>query len=100
MRVGFNVTVPPQSTACAAMNVNDTMTRAANQFTAGYARTALELMNKALACKQNDRMYQLAVLYACVAGDDASAKKYYRKISKSSQASLMQRCQQENIALP
>jgi len=82
------------------MNVEETMTHAANQFNAGLARTALELMNKALACKQDNRMYQLAVLYACVAGDGTAAKKYYRKISRSSQASLVQRCQQENIALP
>ena len=97
---GSNVTVLSPSAACAAMDVDETMTHAANQFNAGFARTALELMNKALACKQSNRMYQLAVLYACVAGNSTFAKRYYPKISKSFQASVLQRCQQEGIFVP
>jgi hypothetical protein len=97
---GSKVTAPSQSTVCAAVNVDEIMTHAANQTTAGFPRTALELMNKALACTQNDQLYSLAAIYACAAKDVASAKKYYRKVSKSSQASVLQRCQQENIALP
>jgi len=76
------------------------MSQAANQFSAGFAKSALSLVVKALGCKQNDRMYRMAVTYACLAHDVAVAKLYYRWVSPQFQPALVQKCQQENIAIP
>ncbi|HEX3481135.1 MAG TPA: hypothetical protein VHT91_39230, partial [Kofleriaceae bacterium] len=71
-----------------------------DQFSAGFAKSALSLAVKALGCKQNDRMYRMAATYACVAHDVAAAKLYYGRVSQQFQYPLVQRCQQESIELP
>jgi len=84
---------------CASMNIDEIMTHAANQSKAGLPRTALELTNKVLSCRQNEYIYQMAVIYACAARDVPSAERYYRKLSKDLQIYALQRCQQENVNL-
>jgi hypothetical protein len=85
---------------CEPMNVDDTMTQAQNQYTAGFAKAALSLVVKALACRQDVRMYRFAATYACAAHDVAAAKLYYGKVPSQFRAAILQRCQQEGIAVP
>src|SRR5262245_3346800 len=68
----------PSRSVCQTMNVDDVMRQAQTQFEAGYAKAALSLVVKALQCRQELKMYRIAVLYACVAHDAAAAKTYYR----------------------
>jgi len=90
----------PKGPTCDTILVDDLMSQAANQFSAGFSKSALSLVVKALTCKQNDRMFRMAVTYACAAHDPAAAKLYYGRVSPQFQPPLVQRCQQENIALP
>jgi serine/threonine-protein kinase len=90
----------PKGPTCDTMVVDDLMSQATNQFGAGFAKSALSLVVWALACKQNDRMYRMAVTYACVAHDVAAAKLYYARVSPQFQPALVQKCNQENITLP
>ncbi|HEX3482957.1 MAG TPA: FHA domain-containing protein [Kofleriaceae bacterium] len=90
----------PKGPTCDTILVDDYMSQAANQFSAGFSKSALSLVVKALGCKQNDRMYRMAVTYACAAHDAGVAKQYYGRVSPQFQPPLVQRCQQENIALP
>jgi len=82
------------------MVVDDLVLQAQNQFTAGFARSALQLIVKALTCKQDVRMYRYAVTYACTAHDAASAKLYFSKVPPAFQPPLIQKCQLENITVP
>jgi hypothetical protein len=87
-------------TSCSpALNVEDLLMQAANQYSAGFPRPALTLVLKALACKQDMRMYRMAVLYACAANDLATARLYYAKISPQYQGPLVQRCQLQGLPL-
>jgi serine/threonine-protein kinase len=90
----------PQTPVCEIGDVDDAMSQAANQFLAGFYKSALTLVVKALACKQTERMYRAAVTYACAAHDVAAAKLYYGRVSPQFQPPLVQRCQQENITIP
>jgi len=90
------VTPPKGNNPCDTMDVDDAMKQAANQFGAGFAKAALQLTVKALACRQNERMYRIATMYACASHDLAAAKVYYNKVSASFQPSLEQKCQEEN----
>jgi hypothetical protein len=92
-------TPPPTTPAnpCATMNVEDVMSQAANQFSAGFPKPALALISKALQCKQDVRMYRFAAMYACAAHDLASAKLYFNKLPAQFQPGVEQRCQQENM---
>jgi len=85
---------------CDSMVVDDLVLQAQNQFTAGFARSALQLIVKALTCKQEVRMYRYAVTYACTAHDAASAKLYFSKVPPAFQPPLIQKCQLENITVP
>jgi len=82
------------------MNVDDVMSQAANQYAAGFAKAALQLLTKALACKQDVRMYRMAAMYACAAHEASNAKLYYAKVSPQFQPAIVQRCLQEGITLP
>ena len=73
------------------------MTRAATQYDAGSAASALSLARVALGCKQTDRMYWLAVMYACAAHDLASAKQYFPRVPANLQPGIERRCQQDNL---
>ena len=75
------------------------MTQAANQYTGGFPRAALQLVTNALACKQDVRMYRLAGFYACATHDAKTAKMYYVKVPTQYQSGIFQRCQQEGILL-
>jgi serine/threonine-protein kinase len=90
----------PRPPACDVPNVDDAMSQAANQFSAGFSRSALSLVVRALACKQSERMYRMAVLYACTSHDVTAAKQYYGRVSPQFQPPLIQRCQQESITIP
>ena len=85
---------------CDTMNVDDVMSQAANQYAAGFAKAALALLTKALACKQDVRMYRMAGMYACAAHEASNAKLYYAKVSAQFQPAIVQRCLQEGITLP
>ncbi len=78
------------------MDVDDAMKQAANQFGAGFPKAALQVTIKALACKQDERMYRMAGVYACASHDLATAKIYYNKVSPSFQPSLEQLCRKDN----
>jgi pSer/pThr/pTyr-binding forkhead associated (FHA) protein len=90
---------PVKSSPCDTMPVDDIVSQAQNQFTAGFAKSALQLLTKALSCKQDVKMYRMAALYACVAHDATNAKLYYAKIPGQFQGAIVQRCQQEGITL-
>jgi eukaryotic-like serine/threonine-protein kinase len=90
--------VPPKW-FCDTLNVDDVMSQAQNQYAAGFAKAALQLALKALVCKQNVRMYRFAATYACAAHDVVFAKALYSKVPSRFQAGILQRCQQEGIAL-
>jgi pSer/pThr/pTyr-binding forkhead associated (FHA) protein len=87
----------PAKNPCETTNVDDLLTQAANQFTAGYAKSALSLVTKALACKADVRMFRLAAMYACAGHDLGNAKLYFAKIPPQYQSAIEQRCQQENM---
>ena len=93
-----NVVTAPKNN-CETTNVDDLINQAGNQFSAGYAKSALSLMNKALACKQDVRMYRLAATYACAAHDLAAAKSNYSKVPSQFQSAIEQKCQQEGLAV-
>jgi pSer/pThr/pTyr-binding forkhead associated (FHA) protein len=92
---------PPKnpSPTCETMNVEDLMTQAQNQYTAGFSKSALKLVTTALGCKQEVRMYRLAGMYACAAHDPASAKAHLARVPAQFQGAIIQRCQQEGITL-
>lgn len=90
---------PQRPAQCDDLNVDDAMAQAQNQYSAGFAKAALQLATRALECRQDDRMYRLAASYACAAHDAAAAKLYYSKAPSQFQAAILQRCQQENIRL-
>jgi len=73
------------------------MTRAAIQYDGGSPSSALSLARIALGCKQTDRMYWLAVMYACAAHDLANARLYFPKVPASLQSGLETKCQRENL---
>ena len=76
------------------------MMQAQNQFSAGFAKSALSVVTTALACRQDARMYRIAATYACVAHDATAAKQLFGKVPTQFQAAIIQRCQQEGILLP
>jgi hypothetical protein len=94
---------PPRTTAasnaCATMNVEDLLTQSHNQYVNGYAKAALSIVIKALACKQDVRMYRLAATYACAGHDADTAKAMFAKVPAQFQAGIEQKCQQENVPL-
>lgn len=87
----------PRKASCDSVDVGDLMTRAATQYDAGSPSAALSLARVALGCKQTDRMYWLAVMYACAAHDVASARQYFTKVPANLQAGIEHRCQQDNL---
>lgn len=85
---------------CARLDIDDVMSQAQNQYRAGYPKAALQLLTKALTCRQDERMFRMAGFYACAAHDAQAAKLYYGKVPHQYQGGIAQRCQQENITLP
>jgi len=95
-------TPPPaaKNTACDAMNVDDVMAQAQNQYAAGFEKAALQLANKALACRQTVQMYRQAAMYACGAHDLTTAKVYFNKVPAGQQQNAIeQKCQIEGLNL-
>jgi serine/threonine protein kinase len=88
---------PKRSDSCDAMDVDELMTRAAIQYDAGSATSALSFTRVALGCKQTERMYWLAVMYACAAHDLANARLYFPKVPANLQSGLETKCQRENL---
>ena len=97
---GGSAQAPAKQNICETMNVDDIVAQAKNQFTAGFAKTALTTMSKALTCKQDPLMFRQAALYACVAHDANSAKLYYSKLQGQEKNQILARCLQEGIQLP
>lgn len=84
---------------CDAMNVDDVVSQAGNQYSAGFAKSALQLVTRALACKQDERIYRTASLYACAAHEAGDARLYYAQVPAQFRPSIAQRCQQEGIQI-
>lgn len=84
---------------CETLVIDDMLGVASNQYEAGFPKAALLLVNKALACKQDARIYRTAAQYACAAHDLASARLYLPRVQPYFQASIIQRCQQEGLTL-
>ncbi|HEY6174487.1 MAG TPA: hypothetical protein VIX73_08600, partial [Kofleriaceae bacterium] len=91
------LTTKQRKEACDSVDVSDLMTRAAIQYDAGSPSSALSLARIALNCKQTDRMYWLAVMYACAARDVANARLYFPKVPANLQPGIEQKCQQANL---
>jgi serine/threonine-protein kinase len=87
----------PRKESCDTLDPTDLMTRAATEYDAGAAQAALSLARIALGCKQTDRMYWLAVMYACAAHDAAAARQYFAKVPANLQAGIERKCQQDNL---
>jgi len=85
--------------ACETTNVDELIGQAATQYSDGHAGTALDLMTKALGCRQNVQMYRFAATYACAAHDFKRAKIYFAKVPPQYQAGIEQKCQQEGVPL-
>lgn len=75
-------------------------THSRQYYTHGFARPALQLALRGLACQEDGRLYRLAAFYACAAQDAKVARKLYRKVPSQFQPGIQQRCSLENIALP
>ncbi len=86
--------------SCDKLNVDDAMSQAQNQYTAGFPKAALQLMIKVLACKQDVRIYRFAATCACAAHDAAAVKQFFSKVPSQFRTAIIQRCQQEGILLP
>jgi eukaryotic-like serine/threonine-protein kinase len=86
-----------QNDNCDSLDVDDLMTRAAIKYDAGDATRALSFTRVALGCQPNDRMYWLAVMYACAAHDLANARLYFPKVPANLQSGLETKCQRENM---
>jgi hypothetical protein len=72
------------------------MAQAATQHSRGQSATALELVKKALGCKQSARLYRFAATYACAAHDFDSAKAYLAKLPSSyERTQIEEKCEQE-----
>ena len=84
---------------CERMNIDDVLLQARNQYQAGFPKAALQLLTKALNCRQDERMLRMAGLYACAAHDAQAAKLHYSKVPPQFQTAIVQRCQQEGISL-
>lgn len=89
--------VAARDSACAAIDRDDMLNQAANQYSAGFAKAALSLVNKALACKQDVRTFRVAAMYACAAHDPAAARSLFLKVPAQFQSAIEQKCQQEGI---
>jgi hypothetical protein len=92
-------TQPTVKNSCETMDVEDLLTQAANQYSAGFATAALSVVMKAFTCKQDVRMFRIAAMYACAAHEIATAKFYFDKTPPSLQSGIDQRCQQEGLEL-
>ena len=85
---------------CDAKNVDNLVRQAGDQAGAGHWNAALQQISKALECKQDDRWYRMAAIYACGAHQAVVAKRYYARVSLQVQREIAQRCLQQGIAVP
>jgi hypothetical protein len=83
--------------SCAGVNVEELMEQATHQYSSGYSKVALALVQKALACKQTPLMYRFAATYACASRDLPAAKLYFGKVPLQYQSAVVQRCQMESL---
>jgi serine/threonine-protein kinase len=88
-----------QNSSCDTMNVDDLIAEAQHQFLSGLSKSALGIITKAFACRQEVKMYRLAALYACAAREATSAKAYFTNVPPQYQSTIVQRCQVEGIIL-
>jgi hypothetical protein len=87
----------PPIDSCEGVDSNVLAQQAVKQYPDGEVKPALATVLKALACKQDDRLFRFAVLYACVAHDLATAKLYFARVTDPFKANLEQKCQQEGL---
>jgi hypothetical protein len=89
----------PPGPACDSLVIDDLISQAANQFAAGFAKSALSLVKRALECQTSVRMYRMAATYACAAHDLATAREMFEKVPVQFQSPIVQRCQLEGLDL-
>ncbi len=89
----------PANIPCDQMNVDDLMQLAQNQYAAGYPKSALQLVLKALTCKQELKLYRMAAMYACAAHDLPTAKLCLNKLPETVRGSIVQKCELEGLNL-
>ena len=85
------------SDPCAGLNVDELAEQATHQYSSGYSKVALALLQKVLACKQTAQLYRFAATYACAARDLAAAKLYLSRVPAAFQSAVVQRCQIEGL---
>ena len=87
------------SAECATLDVDTLMSKAELMYNSGLEKPALSLVEQALGCKQTDEMYRAAAMYACGAYDEASARRYYRKVPLQLRPAVELRCKLARIDL-
>lgn len=85
--------------SCKGTVVEDLVSQATAQYDNGSSAAALSLMQKALACEHNTRMYRLAGLFACASHDASAARDFLAKLPERDHAGLVQRCMLEGITV-
>lgn len=85
---------------CSPGDVDAVIAEAADLYRAGLAKMALATMGQAVGCRRDQRTVRLAALYACAAQDAAVARLFHSMLAAQHRPAVVQRCQQENIALP
>ena len=84
---------------CESSDVENLIATARDQYAAGFPKKALQVIERALACKQDVHMYRLTIMFACSAHDIDVANRYFPHVPSQYQGPLQQRCQQEGLEL-
>ncbi|HET9619961.1 MAG TPA: hypothetical protein VFP84_01250, partial [Kofleriaceae bacterium] len=90
---------PAPRPGCEPALIDDWTQQAVNQFSNGYAQSALALVVRAVNCKPDVRLYRFAATFACAAHNVALAKLYFGKVPPMFQPAIEAKCQQEHIDL-
>jgi hypothetical protein len=87
--------VSPPNDACSDKAVDALMARAASRYADGNSVGALQLVEKALACKPSARIYRFAATYACAARNFDTANDYLAKLPPGTERSrIEEKCKQ------
>jgi hypothetical protein len=87
--------VPLPNDACSDKAVDALMARAASRYADGNSVGALQLVEKALACKPSARIYRIAATYACAARNFDTANDYLAKLPLGAERSRVEdKCKQ------
>lgn len=84
---------------CDDIDVSKVMRNAKSQFDAKNARLALEIVSKALECKQSQLLHRAATFYACRSGNAEAARQHISQVRTEDRSPLSQVCRSEGIVL-